>query len=241
LAGLLHLSSEPGREAAIVTDLAPRQPGDAELVTRLRAGHATAFAALMQHNNQRLFRLARSVLKDDGEAEEAVQEGYVRAFTNLDAFKGEANLGTWLGRIVLNEALGRLRRRRPTVAWNDATAALAADAALTPSLEAASPERAIARQEIRRGIEQAVDRLPAEFRTVFILRAIEQMSIEETARCLGIPAETVKTRLHRANRLLRETLHIEFGSFLDGPFPFLGEQCRRLTARVLDRLGMTPP
>jgi len=215
------------------------QGGDAALLPSLRAGRPTAFAVLMRQNNQRLYRLARGILRDDAEAEDAVQEGYVRAFTGLDGFKGEASLATWLARIVANEALGRLRRRRPTVDIDDVAETLVADegmAGLGPAEP--SPEQASARQEIRRAIEAAVDRLPAAFRSVFILRAIEQMSIDETAACLGIPGETVKTRLHRANKLLRQALTRQFGTMFDGAFPFLGARCDRLVMRVLERLGL---
>lgn len=180
------------------------QTGDADLLTHLRAGGSSAYAALMRRHNQRLYRLARGILRDDAEAEEAVQEGYVPAFTHLDGFKGEASLATWLARIVLNEALGRLRRRPPTVDIDDLAGMPAAvDGAPTLATSEPSPEQAIARLEIRRAIERAVDGLPATFRSVFILRAIEQMTIEQTAACLGIPGETAKTRLHRANKLLR--------------------------------------
>jgi RNA polymerase sigma-70 factor, ECF subfamily len=215
------------------------QTGDAELLTHLRAGRSSAYAALMRRHNQRLYRLARGILKDDAEAEEAVQEGYVRAFTHLDGFKGEASLATWLARIVLNEALGRLRRRPPTVDIDDmAEAPASADGAPTLATAEPSPEQAIARLEIRRAIEKAVDGLPPSFRSVFILRAIEQMSIEETAACLGVPGETVKTRFHRANKLLRQSLAARFGAILDDTFPFLGARCNRLIARVLQRLGL---
>jgi RNA polymerase sigma-70 factor, ECF subfamily len=216
----------------------PHGATEAELVALLRAGHASAFVAIMRHNNQRLYRLARGVLRDEAEAEEAVQESYLRAFTHLDGFKGESTLATWLARIVLNEALGRLRRRRPTVAIDDVAETLAAGAPGPLSREEPSPEQAIARQEIRRSIEKAVDDLPASFRAVFIMRAIEQMSIEETATCLGIPGETVKTRFHRANKLLRQALSARLGTILDGAFPFLGARCDRLIGTVLARLGL---
>jgi RNA polymerase sigma-70 factor, ECF subfamily len=213
--------------------------GEAALLAQLRAGRPAAYAALMRRHNQRLYRLARGILRDDAEAEEAVQEGYLRAFTSLDGFKGEASVATWLARIVLNEALGRLRRRRPTVDI-EALAETPADAdgvaALAP--QASSPEQAAARRELRRAIEQAVDTLPPGFRSVFILRAVEQMSVAETALSLGIPAETVKTRLHRANKLLRRALHAQFAALLDGAFPFLGPRCDRLVATVLERLGL---
>ena len=206
---------------------------EAELLAHLRAGRSDAYAALMRRNNQRLYRLARGILRDDAEAEEAVQEGYVRAFTRLGGFKGEASLATWLARIVLNEAIGRLRRRRPTVDIDAMAETLAEDAPTRPG-----PEQAAARREIRRAIEAAVDTLPPSFRSVFILRAIEQMSIDETAACLGIPADTVKSRLHRANKLLRAALETRFGALLDDSFPFLGARCDRLVARVLERLGL---
>jgi RNA polymerase sigma-70 factor, ECF subfamily len=214
---------------------------EAELVALLRAGRASAFVAVMRHNNQRLYRLARGVLRDEAEAEEAVQESYLRAFTHLDGFKGESTVATWLARIVLNEALGRLRRRRPTVAIDDVAETLAAGGPGPLSREEPSPEQAMARQEIRRSIEKAVDDLPASFSAVFMMRAIEQMSIEETASCLGIQAETVKTRFHRANKLLRQALSARFGSILDGAFPFLGARCDRLTGTVIARLGLPVP
>ncbi len=213
--------------------------GDGQLLAELRAGHSSAYATLMRRNNQRLYRLARGILRDDAEAEEAVQAGYVRAFTHLDGFKGEASIATWLARIVLNEAKARLRRRRPTVDIEDFSETLAeAGAAPHGAALEPSPEQAIARQEIGRAIEQAVDALPAAFRSVFMLRAIEQMSIEETALYLGIPAQTVKTRLHRANRLLRAALTQHLGAILDGAFPFLGPRCDRVVATVLERLDL---
>ena len=214
-----------------------RATGDTELLAALRGGSASAYTVLMRRNNQRLYRLARGILRDDAEAEEAVQEGYVRAFTHLDGFKGEASLATWLARIVVNEALGRVRRRRPTVTL-DAVMELSADAAPILVRAEPTPEQAMARLELRRAIEKAVDALPPAFRSVFVLRAIEQMSIEETAACLGIPGETVKTRLHRANKLLRQSLTAQFGGLLDGAFPFLGARCDRLIARVLERIGL---
>jgi len=207
---------------------------DAELLALMRRGEPAAFAALMRQNNRRLYRLARSIVRDESEAEDVVQETYVRALANLDAFRGEASLTTWLARIAANEALGRLRRRRPTVdlAQVDNVVAL-------PGVGAAiNPENVAARREIRRVIERAVDELPANFRTVFMLRAVEQMSIEETAALLGIPAETVKTRFHRANRQLRQALSAEFASILDDAFPFAGARCDALLGRVLTRLGV---
>ncbi len=216
--------------------------GESELLSGLRAGRSSAYAALMRRNNQRLYRLARGVLGDDAEAEEAVQAGYVRAFTHIDSFKGEASVSTWLARIVLNEAMMRQRRRRPTVDIDHVseqtleTAATASAARPEPS-----PEQALARREIGRAIERAVDALPATFRSVFVLRVIEQLSIEETALSLGIPEETVKTRLHRANKLLRGTLAQNFDAIFEDAFPFLGRRCDSLVATVLKRLALPDP
>ncbi len=206
---------------------------DAQLLALMRRGEPAAFAALMRRNNRRLYRLARSIVRDEAEAEDVVQETYVRALSHLDEFRGEASLTTWLARIAANEALGRLRRRRPTV-----DLAQAENVVPLPGVGAINPESAAARREVRRVIERAVDALPANFRTVFMLRAVEQMSIEETAALLEIPPETVKTRFHRANRLLRQALTAEFGAILDDAFPFAGARCDALMARVLARLGI---
>jgi len=226
----------------------PRPPepslraADAELLALMRQGQPAAFAALMRTNNRRLYRLARGILDDDAEAEDAVQEGYVRAFTHLKTFKGESSLATWLARIVCNEALGRLRRRRPTVDVDDLAETLPAEGDGTANIEdAINPEHAAARKEIQRAIESAVMTLPSNFRAVFMMRAIEQMSIEETAACLGIPDDTVKTRFHRANRLLRDALGEQFAVILEGVFPFLGVRCDGLMGRVLFQLGFEPP
>lgn len=217
-----------------VTELAPRGTQQDELVRRLRSGESSAFTTLMRDNNQRLYRVARGILKDDSEAEEALQESYVRAFTHIDRFKGDSTLATWLSRIVLNEALCRLRRRRPTVDIDELAETLIEVSNPAFMLHGqATPEQATARREIRRAIENAIDHLSPAFRTVFILRAIEQMSTEETSACLEIPVETVKTRFHRANKLLRQALATEFGAVLDGAFPFGGGRCDRLIDCVL--------
>jgi RNA polymerase sigma-70 factor (ECF subfamily) len=194
---------------------------------------------VMQRHNGRLYRLARSIVKDDSEAEDVLQESYIRAFTKLEGFRGEASLGTWLATIVANEALQRVRRRRPTVeldAIAETQAASGEDG--TPQSEGARPEHEAARHEIRRLIERAVDKLPLDFRAVFVLRAIEQMSIEETAVALGIRPETVKTRFHRANRQLRAALGADLDRIFDSAFPFLGARCDRIVAAVLARLGV---
>jgi RNA polymerase sigma-70 factor (ECF subfamily) len=222
--------------AARVEDL-----GDEALVALARAGERAAFREIMQRHNRRLYRIARSVLRDDSEAEDVVQEAYLRAFAHLEGFRGEARLSTWLTRITLNEALGRLRQRRPLVdlaaidTINDQGDTRVIF--LTPPRQDGDPEAAAARAEVQRLLERAVDRLPDPFRTVFVLRDIEEMSIAETASHLGLRPETVKTRLHRARRLLRQSLDKTLSSALADVFPFAGARCARITEAVLDRIG----
>jgi RNA polymerase sigma-70 factor (ECF subfamily) len=209
---------------------------DGDLAARARGGDGTAFAAIMRRHNQLLYRLARGILQNESEAEEAVQEAYVRAFTALAGFKGEASLSTWLSRIVVNEALGRLRRRRPTAGVDEIDGAVSV--AWLGSFGLGTPETAAAQAEIRHLLEAAIDRLPAAFRTVFVLRAVEHMSVEETASCLGIAKETVRTRFFRARRLLRQDLGDRFAAALEDTFPFAGARCDRIVGKVLGRLTM---
>ena len=212
---------------------------DTELVAEARRGNERAFRTIMERNNQRLFRIARMVLKDDAEAEEVVQEAYLRAFSALATFRGEASLPTWLTRIALNEALARKRKERQTV---DLTAVEtlqeeSAHVIWFPNMNLdADPERTTAQREIRNLLERALDGLSEPFRIVFVMRDVEEMSIEETAACLGIRSETVKTRLHRARRQLREALDQRLASTLKDTFPFAGERCARITDAVLARL-----
>jgi RNA polymerase sigma-70 factor, ECF subfamily len=213
---------------------------ETELVALAKLGRAEAFRAIMQRCNQRLFRTARSVVSDDAEAEDVLQEAYVRAFQGIESFRGESGVLTWLTTIVLNEARGRLRKRRRTVALDEVEKAQQDTGRILmfPSAYGSGdPEREAARAEARRLLERAVDRLPTAFRLVFILRDVEGCSIEETAESLGVRPETVKTRLHRARRLLRESLHETLGSAASGAFPFLGARCERITQAVLDRLA----
>lgn len=215
---------------------------DAELVAMTRNGRRGAFAAIMQRHNRRLYRVARSVLRDDAEAEDVVQETYVRAYAALGEYRGEAALASWLTRIALNEAFDRRRRRRPSVevAAIDEADNRREDSVirLHPMLTDTSPEKNAALAEIRTLVEHAVDALPDKFRTVFVMRDMEEMSIEETAAHLGIPAETVKTRLHRARRLLRDRLEDTLATALTDSFPFDGARCSRMSARVLETLGL---
>lgn len=211
---------------------------EAELLGRARCGDGEAFRAIMQACNQPLFRIARSVLRDDTEAEDVLQETYFSAFRNLGEFRGDSSLLTWLSRIALNEARGRLRRRRPTVELDTVEAAQQEGIRiLMLPIASPDPERSASLAEARRLIEHAVDDLPEAFRLVFILREVEERSIEETAALLAIRPETVKTRLHRARRLLRRALDRKLVSAMSEAFPFLGRRCERLTQVVLSRLG----
>jgi RNA polymerase sigma-70 factor, ECF subfamily len=215
---------------------------DRALVALARNRDAAAVRLIMQRHNRRLFRVARGVLHDEAEAEDVVQETYVRAFTHLDGFRGEAQLSTWLTRIALNEALGRLRRRRITVGLKDIDAINDQGEArviyLPSARQDSDPEAAAARAQVRRLLERAVDELPDSFRMVFVLRDIEEMSTEETASHLGLRPETVKTRLHRARRLLRQSLDRTLSSAVSDTFPCAGVRCARITEAVLERLGL---
>jgi RNA polymerase sigma-70 factor (ECF subfamily) len=218
---------------------------EAELVALLRRGDARAFCMVMRRNNRRLYRAVRSVLRDDADAEDAVQDAYLRAFCALEQFKGESSLSTWLTRIAVNEALGRVRRRQPMIedlsdGREDASARVIPFPLTRAGVEP-DPERAVATAEIRRLLEGAIDELPTAFRVVFVLREIEQMSTAESAACLDLPLDTVKTRLHRAKRLLRNALKERLASTLTDTFPFEGQRCARMADRVLQRMGLAEP
>jgi RNA polymerase sigma-70 factor, ECF subfamily len=211
---------------------------DTALVELARRGDEGAVRALVQHHNRRLFRVARGIVRDDAEAEDIVQETYVRAFTNLDAFRGDSRLGTWLTRIAINEALGRLRRRRPRAELAELEAA-GADAARVipfPSPPPADPEAEAGRAEVRRLLEQCIDALPAPLRLVVILRDVEGLSTEATAAALGIRPETAKTRLHRGRRRMRAALVARLAGSFSDLFPFDGAPCAGMADRVVRRV-----
>ena len=222
----------------------PRTAGDLDalddeaLVRLARLRDEPAIRALTRRYNRRLFRLARSILRNDGEAEDVVQEAWVRAFTALDGFRGDAAFSTWLTRIALNEALGRRRRERPMLDWETyGDAASEAEIINFPvSAMVSDPERTMARSEIRNVLERSIDELPDAFRAVFVARIVEGMSVEETAELFAIKPETVKTRLHRARRLLRETIDRQLGPALTETFPFGGHRCERMTEVIVQRL-----
>jgi len=213
---------------------------DEDLIALARKQDDSAVRELVKRHNRRLFRIARGVVRDDNDAEDIVQETYVRAFTGLDRFRGEAAFSTWLTRIALNEAYGRLRRKRATVdiadidAVGDAQGGQVIMFPLSPGQP--SPEAETGREQVRRILERAVDRLPEPFRMVFILRDIEDLSTEDAAALLAIKPETAKTRLFRARRLMRAELKKALSPNFSEVFPFAGQRCLRMADRVIERL-----
>ena len=216
---------------------------DAALVARIVGGDRGAFEQLMRQHNTALFRAARAIVRDDADAEDVLQEAYLAAYRHLPEFRGDARLSTWLTRIVINQALGRLRARRRdnVVALLDDRPRVGAE----PMEQAmdedpnASPEGGAMRAELRRLLESKIDALPLAFRTAFILREVEEMTIEEAAECLAIPAATVRTRVFRARAMLRESLAEEMDMATAGVFAFAGARCDRIVAGVLQRLKAT--
>lgn len=213
---------------------------DDELAPRIAAGDLDALRVLMRRYNQTLFRTARSILRDDAEADDAVQEAYLLAYLAMNKFRGEAKLSTWLIRIVVNESIGRARkrnRRTEVVELHGATERSDESTEETMSdVSSEQPEQSALRKETRRLIEAKIDLLPDAFRTVFMLRAVEEMTVEETAASLGIPPATVRTRYFRAKGLLREALAREIDFGLEQAFSFAGARCDRIVARVLTRV-----
>ena len=218
---------------------APQASGDLELARLCAARDQAALRHVLTANNQRLFRAAWSILKDRGEAEEAVQAAYLNAFDRIGDFAGRSALSTWLTRIVVNQALMRLRAQRRRRAHLEAEGVTVIDSyrdTLMRGSQPAAPDAAVAREQLRLLIEQAVANLPVAFRSVFVLREVEGLSVEETAEALDLRPATVKTRLLRARRKLQDALAPEVRTALDGAFPFAGADCAALTERVVAAL-----
>lgn len=225
----------------VAASASPAQGSDRELAARAAQGDAPAFECIMRRHNQLLFRTARSILKSDEETEDALQDAYLRAWRAIGSFRDDAQLSTWLVRIVINEALGRLRRRGAQVIPLDGAAAPGFDEDEPESAAAddpdKQPERHAMREELRRLMERRIDRLPDAYRTVFMLRAVEEMSVEETAAALALPEATVRTRFFRARSLLREGLSRDIDVAVGDAFSFDGTRCDRIVARVLASLA----
>ena len=213
----------------------------AELAEHCARRDAGAVRHVIVSNNQRLFRTAWSILKNRSDAEDAVQSAYLQAFAKIGSFEGRSSLSTWLTRILINEALGKRRsneRRRRHLEAEGVAVLEDHREALMRASDAETPDVAVAREQIRKLLEQAVAALPDTFRTVFVLREIEGLSGEETAEILGVPVATVKTRLFRGRRQLQEMLAPKVGNVLSGAFPFAGADCAALTERVMSALGL---
>jgi RNA polymerase sigma-70 factor (ECF subfamily) len=211
---------------------------DLSIVRRVVAGDRSAFELLMRRHNRRLYRLARATLQNDAEAEDALQEAYLSAYRSIGQFRGDSALLTWLSRLVLNECFGRLRRearRQNVIPMVDC--ATPAEIDVMNADDSNAPDRAAARAELRALLERKLDELPDVFRVVFVLRSVEEMSIEETAQCLAIPEATVRSRHFRAKHLLRESLAQEADLIERDLFEFGGAQCDRVVAYVLARLA----
>ena len=209
-------------------------PDDIDIARRIAAGDRAAFELLMRRHNQRLYRLARATLRNDADAEEVLQDAYLSAHRGIDRFRGESTLATWLFSMVRNECLGRLRKsaRRHhliTMEPSDEMQDVHADAC-------DAPEAALARAEMRALLERKVDELPEDFRIVFVLRSVEELSVEETASGLGIEPATVRSRHFRARSLLREALAREIDVAERNLFDFAGARCDRIVAAVTSRL-----
>jgi RNA polymerase sigma-70 factor, ECF subfamily len=208
---------------------------DEEVVARVRAGDTALYEVLMRRYNQRLFRIARAVLLDNDEAEDLVQDTYVRAYASLHQFAGKAKFSTWPAKIAVHEALARSRKRKRI---EDAPAGADQESRSMETMKSSDPdpEQQTLRQEALSFLEQAVDRLPGRYRSVFVLREIEDMSTAETANCLDLTEEAVKVRLLRARQTLRQELYALAGAVSCQAFQFLGWRCDRVVRRVFDRL-----
>ena len=201
---------------------------DEQVISRVLSGDTQLFELIMRRHNERLYRAIRSILRDEAEVEDAMQAAYLHAYAHLRDFEGRSSLATWLTRIAIHEALGRKRRGLRTMTGEEEVDVPA---------RIQSPEDDATDVEHRRLLQQAIDALPEHFRTVFVLRQVQELSIEETAECLDIEPATVKTRLHRARALLRRTLleQIERGG--REALPFEAPRCDRVVAAVLARIG----
>jgi RNA polymerase sigma-70 factor, ECF subfamily len=200
---------------------------------------AADFEALMRRHNRMLFRTARAILRDDAEAEDALQEAYLQAYRSLGEFRGEAQISTWLARIVANEALMRLRKQTRRAAIVPIDASVPADEIAQVEMEMEKPDAAAQRAQMRRLLESQIDALPDAYRAVFMLRAVEELSVEETGEVLGLAPGTVRTRLFRARAMLREALAQKIDLASEDAFSFAGERCDRIVANVLSRIAET--
>lgn len=220
----------------------PDGSGDAALLARLAGGDHSAFEPVMRRHNQRLFRVARAILGDDAEAEDALQDAYLDAYRHAGGFRGDAQVATWLTKIVVNRSLMRLRKRRaqpvlvPFASVESDSGDVAARAT-TPASDGEPAYQRVLRAEIRRVLERRIDQLPVAFRAVFVMRDVEDMTGQEVADALSLPVATVRTRLFRARALLRAALERDMETASGDVFAFAGARCDRIVAGVLSRLA----
>ncbi|HEY7911361.1 MAG TPA: RNA polymerase sigma factor [Blastocatellia bacterium] len=207
---------------------------DDEVIRRVKAGEKALFEVIMRRYNQRLYRVTRSILGDDTEAEDVTQDAYVRSYLHLDQFDGRAKFSTWLTKIAVHEALARLRKRERVVEIDAELGSM--EGRMKLESKAPSPEQEVLTNTIRIVLETAVERLPQSYRSVFVMREVEQMSTAETAESLDISEESVKVRLHRARALLRKHIYAQTGAATAGAFQFLGARCDRMVSSVLVRI-----
>lgn len=217
---------------------APSDVGQA--VARAHLGEPDMLSALMRQHNRRMFRIARAILRNDAEAEDIVQDAFVKAFTELDTLRDPGSVAAWLARITANLAISRIRllKRRGRIVLAEGELKDRPD---YMESDQRTPERLTAISDVRRLLESAIDRLPDGFREVFMLRVVEQMSVEETASTLGILAQTVKSRLHRAKAMLRSDLEEHLTTISLTAFPFGGARCQKVTDVVLTRMNLQMP
>jgi len=210
---------------------------DVQLALSAAAGNAMAFETIVRRHNRLLFRTARGVVADDAEAQDVVQETYLRAFTHLPAYRGDSSLGTWLARIAINVALTSLRRKGRLVQLDDSDEAAEPEHAMPPPPSATEgPDGIAERHELRDLLQACIEELPVIYRSVFILRAVEELSVEETASCLGVSEDVVKTRFLRGRAMLRERLAARAESGLQDTFAFAGARCDAVLAHVMAEL-----
>jgi RNA polymerase sigma-70 factor (ECF subfamily) len=206
---------------------------DAEIVDRVLAGQTALFELLMRRYNERIYRAARAITRDDREAEDVMQQAYVNAFTNLRQFRGQAQFSTWLTRIAINEALARVRRLGKYEPFDELTTV----ETFMPANSVPNPERQAFTGELRDLLEWAIDTLPDGSREVFVLRDVEGLSTAETAASLGVSEDVVKTRLSRARGALRQALLSRTGAVAPEAFRFERPRCDRVVAAVMARIG----
>ncbi|MGE5345354.1 MAG: RNA polymerase sigma factor [Acidithiobacillales bacterium] len=213
---------------------------DEEVVRRVLDGDGPLFEIVMRRYNRRLYRVARAILRDDSEAEDVMQQAYVEAYAHLGQFEGRAQFSTWLTKIAVHEALARLRRQRRVI--SPAPPPEPEEVAMsTVKSTGPSPEQDALEHELRTLLESVIETLPIRYRSVFVFRDVEGMSTAETAQCLDVTEDLVKTRLHRARGLLRERLYERTGLATAAAFSFHLSRCDRVVTAVFRRLGLERP